>query len=405
MHEKVQSNKDVINTDLSNTTFKELNKALDFKLGDAAGIDPKVLEMKKNLYKFACAKSTAQLEELNHWLYDGDKPRSWEDFRAKVVESNTKFNENWLQAEWQTANISGHHARNWQKYQEQKHLFPNLKYRTAGDNRVRKEHDKLDGIIMPIDDKFWNKYYPPNGWRCRCGVTQTAEPISKDVPSTFKEVRPEFEHNVGKGGQVFSEDIKKGHKYFVLAKDVPNWNKRFELAKQEAPYEKVQTPKGNKVEVSIYADPEDYNLNLNMIQITKDSLNLNIKIRPHINIDGEKNAELLDHNNIKGDRISPEWKNIKTATDNAFKLKLSKKKNSQLAKEKNAFITIEVNFEPTNSNIEAFSQQSWSKFKQYENLDYVIYYRENKAVKIGREIISSGYDYYAKEITKVFKSE
>lgn len=50
----------------------------------------------------------------------------------------------------------------------------------------------------------------------------------------------------------------------------------------------------------------------------------------------------------------------------------------------------------------AFSKQSWSKFKQYENLDYVIYYREGNAVKIDREVINTGFEMYATLIEKIF---
>lgn len=39
------------------------------------------------------------------------------------------------------------------------------------DGRVREEHMKLHGVILPENDPRWNKIYPPNGWACRCLVT------------------------------------------------------------------------------------------------------------------------------------------------------------------------------------------------------------------------------------------
>lgn len=47
-----------------------------------------------------------------------------------------------------------------------------LQYRTAGDGRVREEHAAMHGITLPADDPFWDKYYPPNGWRCRCTAVE-----------------------------------------------------------------------------------------------------------------------------------------------------------------------------------------------------------------------------------------
>ena len=52
-------------------------------------------------------------------------------------------------------------------------LLPMLTYQTVGDGRVRPEHAMLDEISRPVGDKFWNTYFPPNGWNCRCTVLQT----------------------------------------------------------------------------------------------------------------------------------------------------------------------------------------------------------------------------------------
>lgn len=42
------------------------------------------------------------------------------------------------------------------------------KYVTVGDDRVRKSHAVLDGTTLPKTDPFWTRFYPPNGWDCRC---------------------------------------------------------------------------------------------------------------------------------------------------------------------------------------------------------------------------------------------
>ena len=47
-----------------------------------------------------------------------------------------------------------------------------LQYRTVGDKRVRKTHRMLHNITLPFPSKFWDKYFPPNGWNCRCTVVQ-----------------------------------------------------------------------------------------------------------------------------------------------------------------------------------------------------------------------------------------
>lgn len=45
-------------------------------------------------------------------------------------------------------------------------------YRTAHDGKVRPEHAVLHNVTLPPSDPFWDEFYPPNGWNCRCNVVQ-----------------------------------------------------------------------------------------------------------------------------------------------------------------------------------------------------------------------------------------
>ncbi len=67
----------------------------------------------------------------------------------------------------------------WSRYQATKSAFPYLRAITAGDDRVRhppedkhSDHRAWAGIILPIDHAFWTRWWPPLGFRCRCGVIQ-----------------------------------------------------------------------------------------------------------------------------------------------------------------------------------------------------------------------------------------
>ncbi|HRN71554.1 MAG TPA: phage minor head protein [Ginsengibacter sp.] len=181
-----------------------------------------------------------------------------------------------------TARQSGHNAQFWEDIQANKGLYPNLKYKTQEDDRVREEHEKMDNIIPPVDDAFWNEFYPPNGWRCRCYAVQTAEDatLNDNMPQiTVKDVKPEFRLNAGKSGQVFKEDSETGHRFFALAENDVNWPKRFELSKLDGGNNTVKTPKGNKVKVSIYAHEADLLSNLQSSRVVLDNVeNVRIKI-------------------------------------------------------------------------------------------------------------------------------
>lgn len=49
-------------------------------------------------------------------------------------------------------------------------------YSAVGDNRTRPTHLALDGTRLPKDDPFWKRFWPPNGWNCRCQAIPIFEP-------------------------------------------------------------------------------------------------------------------------------------------------------------------------------------------------------------------------------------
>lgn len=297
-------------------TYNELNNGLKYgSWGSTAENElpnPRMVAMQRNLYKFSAAKDAAMLKEINSYLYDNKgNLKTFEEFKAALDNLNIKYNKNWLEAEYRTARQSSYMAQKWNDIQANKELFPNLKYKTQEDDRVREEHAALNNIIAPIDHPFWEKYYPPNGWRCRCDAVQTAEEPSGYIPESDPRIKPEFEINVGKAGQIFNEDSKTGHRFFSLAKEDAQWPKRFELSKLEAAFNTVKTPKGNKVKVSIYADESPRNIAV-AVKVA-DDLNVQIKVRPHIDgqiIENFKNPEYQIDKNI-ADRKSPEGKRLR----------------------------------------------------------------------------------------------
>lgn len=70
-------------------------------------------------------------------------------------------------------------AGRWQRFQLSKTGLPYLRAFTARDERVRHppksphaDHRAWDGIILPVDHAFWTRWFPPLGFRCRCGILQ-----------------------------------------------------------------------------------------------------------------------------------------------------------------------------------------------------------------------------------------
>ena len=61
-------------------------------------------------------------------------------------------------------------GRRWTEQMENVDDRPYWMYTGISDRRTRRSHLALHGLVLRYDDPFWQAFYPPNGWRCRCGV-------------------------------------------------------------------------------------------------------------------------------------------------------------------------------------------------------------------------------------------
>jgi SPP1 gp7 family putative phage head morphogenesis protein len=167
--------------------------------------------LRYNTAVFAAFKQNKEIQDAYKLLVDeSGNARNWKQFYAEARKVSEQYNRAWLQTEYNQASQSAMTARKWQEFQENKDLYPNLKYVTAGDERVRDSHAVLDGKIYPIDHSFWDTYYPPNGWGCRCSVQQTDEEPNADLPQELPEMPEYMKNNPGKTARVFGES----HPYY-----------------------------------------------------------------------------------------------------------------------------------------------------------------------------------------------
>lgn len=63
-------------------------------------------------------------------------------------------------------------AGQYERAQRTKRALPYFLYQLGPSEVHREEHSKLEGTILPVDDPFWDVYYPPNGWGCKCHLRQ-----------------------------------------------------------------------------------------------------------------------------------------------------------------------------------------------------------------------------------------
>ena len=164
-------------------------------------------KIQENVFHFSGAKSLSLLEDMKNGLFDGSgKLKSWKAYREEVLALNSQYNISYLETERNSALLGGTMAGKWEQLIERnKDLYPYLRYETEGDARVRVEHERMNGITLRVDSPFWSNFYPPNGWNCRCDVTQLSE-------DDYEEYKAEREALGNDGMVVFDEEkaIKTG---------------------------------------------------------------------------------------------------------------------------------------------------------------------------------------------------
>ena len=181
-----------------------------FDYGDSRNILKSYLT--RNIYHFSAAKTLSEMLEYRNLMYDKKtgEIRPYNVFLQAVKDKGKLFNDVWLKTEYDTALESAIMAHRWDSLDAEY-----LEFSTVGDNRVRPEHAALDGKTFPKNHSFWNTYYPPLDYNCRCTVVpgiaanytdgnnyQFAKGIIKN---------PLFENNVGKTRIIFNNK----HPYFV----------------------------------------------------------------------------------------------------------------------------------------------------------------------------------------------
>jgi SPP1 gp7 family putative phage head morphogenesis protein len=166
----------------------------------------------RDTWQFSAAKNYQELRDLTLLLKDENgKLREWNDFHDAAAQTGLKYNETWMYTEYNQAIAASQNAARWTEFESEKDIIPNLQYQTVGDNVVRPEHQLLDGIIKPIDDRFWDTHYPPNGWGCRCETIQSLDDeVTSDEKLPDIPIAPMFRTNLAKTGLIYP----KNHPYY-----------------------------------------------------------------------------------------------------------------------------------------------------------------------------------------------
>ena len=139
-------------------------------------------QLSRSNYVFSGLKTFHELNEAFPSLLDENGNRkTFERFLKDVQKIHETYNRNYLRAEYNFVHASAAMAARWEEFARDGDDYL-LQYRTAGDGKVRPEHAALNGVTLPPSDTFWDEYYPPNGWNCRCTAVQVRKGKYTETP-------------------------------------------------------------------------------------------------------------------------------------------------------------------------------------------------------------------------------
>lgn len=124
----------------------------------------------------------------------------------------------WLRTEYNTAVIRTHQAADWQRFEEDADILPNLEWMPSTSAHPGEDHRVFWGTILPVHDPFWNRHRPGDRWNCKCWLKNTDAPatrVSDGGSAPGDRPAPGLDNNPGVDGKLFGDShpyVANGYK-------------------------------------------------------------------------------------------------------------------------------------------------------------------------------------------------
>lgn len=171
----------------------------------------------RNNAVFSAFKVHRMQNDMARLLLDSDgNLKPFEQWKNEVMPIASHQVGAWLRTEYDTAVIRAHQAADWQQFEREKDVLPNLRWMPSTSITPGADHKRFWGTVRPIDDAFWSEHRPGDRWNCKCSLSSTDDPVTP-VPDATPQDKPQpgLDNNPGKDGKLFSDNHpyqKEAHK-------------------------------------------------------------------------------------------------------------------------------------------------------------------------------------------------
>lgn len=199
-----------IEINLFNEICDRINEAARKGLDESGTVDPDDdfrTAILRNNEVFVAFKVHRMQNDMVRLLLDSNgNLKPFEQWRKEVMPIASHQVGQWLRTEYNTAVLRAHQAADWQQFEREKDVLPNLRWMPSTSVNPGKDHMVFWGTVRPIDDPFWNEHRPGDRWNCKCDLSSTDDPVTEIPDFTRKDnPHPGLDNNPGKDGKLFSD--------------------------------------------------------------------------------------------------------------------------------------------------------------------------------------------------------
>lgn len=199
-----------IEINLFNEICDRINEAARKGFDESGTVDPDDdfrAAILRNNEVFVAFKVHRMQNDMARLLLDSNgNLKPFEQWRKEVMPIASHQVGQWLRTEYNTAVLRAHQAADWQQFEREKDVLPNLRWMPSTSVNPGKDHMVFWGTVRPIDDPFWNEHRPGDRWNCKCDLSSTDDPVT-EIPDFTKKDNPHpgLDNNPGKDGKLFSD--------------------------------------------------------------------------------------------------------------------------------------------------------------------------------------------------------